>query len=188
MGGLREASRDFLQALGADLAGRRPDPRGIPAAHPALAARDRGGLRLSVLPVPRGRRGAARRTDARHGAPRRLPGRRRSATGWARRHAGKGYMTAAVRAAAGYAFETLRLRRIEAACVPYNAPRCASWRRSASRREGYRPAISVHQRRLAGPPPLRLAARRFPRGHRIALIRGEETACGHSASFTSALP
>jgi ribosomal-protein-alanine N-acetyltransferase len=35
-------------------------------------------------------------------------------------HAGKGHMARAVRAAAGFAFATLRLHRLEAACVPTN--------------------------------------------------------------------
>jgi len=37
-------------------------------------------------------------------------------------HAGKGHMSRAVRAAAAFAFATLRLHRIEAACLPENAP------------------------------------------------------------------
>src|SRR5215212_5909815 len=36
-------------------------------------------------------------------------------------HAGKGLMGAAVRAAVGFAFDTLHLNRIEAACLPHNA-------------------------------------------------------------------
>ncbi len=36
-------------------------------------------------------------------------------------HAGHGYMTAAVRVAVRHAFGALRLRRVEAACVPTNA-------------------------------------------------------------------
>ena len=35
-------------------------------------------------------------------------------------HAGKGHMAKAVRAAAGFAFDTLRLHRLEAACLPHN--------------------------------------------------------------------
>ena len=34
--------------------------------------------------------------------------------------AGKGYMAAAVRAVIGFAFDTLHLNRIEAACLPHN--------------------------------------------------------------------
>lgn len=37
-----------------------------------------------------------------------------------RRYAGRGHATAAVRAMLGYAFEELRLHRVEAACVPAN--------------------------------------------------------------------
>ena len=36
------------------------------------------------------------------------------------RHAGQGFGTAAVRAALDYAFDELRLHRVEAACVPHN--------------------------------------------------------------------
>jgi ribosomal-protein-alanine N-acetyltransferase len=46
-------------------------------------------------------------------------------------------MTRAVRAAAGYAFETLRLRRIEAACVPNNVPSTRLLETVGFRREGY---------------------------------------------------
>ena len=35
-------------------------------------------------------------------------------------HAGKGHMARAVRAAVGFAFSTLRVHRIEAACLPHN--------------------------------------------------------------------
>jgi ribosomal-protein-alanine N-acetyltransferase len=37
-------------------------------------------------------------------------------------YAGRGLMTDAVRAAASFAFSTLRLNRLEAACLPSNAP------------------------------------------------------------------
>lgn len=40
----------------------------------------------------------------------------------ARRHAGRGHATAAVRAMTRYAFEELGLHRVEAACVPANLP------------------------------------------------------------------
>jgi ribosomal-protein-alanine N-acetyltransferase len=51
--------------------------------------------------------------------------------------AGQGHMTAGVRLAAGYAFETLRLRRIEAACVPHNLPSMRLLQRVGFQREGY---------------------------------------------------
>ncbi|KUL96944.1 GCN5 family acetyltransferase [Bosea sp. WAO] len=38
------------------------------------------------------------------------------------RHAGKGHMTEAVRGALGFAFSELALHRVEAACLPHNAP------------------------------------------------------------------
>jgi len=51
-------------------------------------------------------------------------------------HAGKGYMTRAVAAVAQFGFATLRLHRIEAACIPANAPSIALLERNGFRREG----------------------------------------------------
>ena len=52
-------------------------------------------------------------------------------------HAGRGYMTSGVRLIAHYAFETLRLRRIEAACVPYNIASTKVLEKVGFQREGY---------------------------------------------------
>ncbi|MFZ1964567.1 MAG: GNAT family protein [Roseiarcus sp.] len=52
------------------------------------------------------------------------------------RHAGKGHMTRAVAAAVRFGFATLRLHRIEAACIPDNAPSIALLQRNGFRREG----------------------------------------------------
>ena len=47
-------------------------------------------------------------------------------------------MAAAVRAVVGFAFDTLHLHRIEAACLPHNAaPRSALLEKVGFRREGY---------------------------------------------------
>ncbi|GLK85011.1 GNAT family N-acetyltransferase [Ancylobacter defluvii] len=51
--------------------------------------------------------------------------------------AGKGHMTAAVRALLPYAHGTLGLRRIEAACLPSNQPSIRLLQRVGFRREGY---------------------------------------------------
>ena len=51
-------------------------------------------------------------------------------------HAGKGYMTRAVAAVVRFGFGTLRLHRIEAACIPDNAPSIALLERNGFRREG----------------------------------------------------
>ena len=51
-------------------------------------------------------------------------------------HAGKGRMTRAVAAVATSASRTLRLHRIEAACIPDNAPSIALLERNGFRREG----------------------------------------------------
>ncbi len=51
-------------------------------------------------------------------------------------HAGKGHMTRAVAAVVRFGFATLRLHRIEAACIPNNAPSIALLERNGFRREG----------------------------------------------------
>ena len=52
-------------------------------------------------------------------------------------HAGKGRMTRAVAAVARFGFDTLRLHRIEAACIPENAPSIALLERNGFQREGF---------------------------------------------------
>jgi [ribosomal protein S5]-alanine N-acetyltransferase len=52
-------------------------------------------------------------------------------------YAGKGYMTAGVRALVPHAFGTLRLRRLEAACVPTNAASIRLLEKVGFEREGY---------------------------------------------------
>ena len=52
-------------------------------------------------------------------------------------HAGKGRMTRAVAATVDFAFGRLRLHRVEAACIPENAPSIALLERNGFRREGY---------------------------------------------------
>jgi len=49
----------------------------------------------------------------------------------------KGYMTAAVRALIPYAFGTLRLHRLEAACIPGNAASVRLLEKTGFMREGY---------------------------------------------------
>lgn len=53
------------------------------------------------------------------------------------RHAGKGLMTAAVRSAVAFAFETLHLNRVEAACLPNNAASIRLLEKVGFTREGY---------------------------------------------------
>jgi [ribosomal protein S5]-alanine N-acetyltransferase len=52
-------------------------------------------------------------------------------------HAGKGRMTRAVAATVDFALSRLRLHRIDAACIPENAPSIALLQRNGFRREGY---------------------------------------------------
>jgi ribosomal-protein-alanine N-acetyltransferase len=51
-------------------------------------------------------------------------------------HAGKGFMARAVRAAVTFAFATLRLHRIEAACLPNNEPSIRLLERCGFKHEG----------------------------------------------------
>lgn len=52
------------------------------------------------------------------------------------RHAGKGYMSEAIGLVASYAFDTLRLHRIEAACIPDNTRSIRVLEKAGFRREG----------------------------------------------------
>ncbi len=52
-------------------------------------------------------------------------------------YAGKGFMTAGVRALIPYAFGTLRLRRLEAACIPSNGASIRLLEKAGFEREGY---------------------------------------------------
>lgn len=52
-------------------------------------------------------------------------------------HAGKGRMTRAVAAVVDFGFSKLRLHRVDAACIPDNAPSIAVLERNGFQREGY---------------------------------------------------
>lgn len=52
------------------------------------------------------------------------------------RHAGRGYMVEALRLLSGFAFETLRLHRIEAACIPSNTRSIRVLEKAGFQREG----------------------------------------------------
>ncbi|MGD9915975.1 MAG: GNAT family N-acetyltransferase [Rhizobiaceae bacterium] len=52
------------------------------------------------------------------------------------RHAGKGYMVDAIRLLVPYAFDTLRLHRIEAACIPDNVRSMRVLEKAGFQREG----------------------------------------------------
>ena len=52
-------------------------------------------------------------------------------------YAGQGYMTAAVQALLPFAFSTLRLHRVEAACIPTNGASIRLLQKAGFEREGY---------------------------------------------------
>jgi [ribosomal protein S5]-alanine N-acetyltransferase len=52
------------------------------------------------------------------------------------RHANQGFMSAAVRAIVPFAFDTLHLHRLEAACLPHNVPSMRLLERAGFKREG----------------------------------------------------
>ena len=52
-------------------------------------------------------------------------------------HARQGYMTAAVRSFLPFAFQTLRLHRVEAACIPANVASIRLLEKTGFRREGF---------------------------------------------------
>jgi ribosomal-protein-alanine N-acetyltransferase len=54
-----------------------------------------------------------------------------------RPHANRGYMTAAVKALVPFCFGSLRLHRLEAACIPSNKPSIALLEKCGFQREGY---------------------------------------------------
>ena len=52
-------------------------------------------------------------------------------------YAGRGYMTAAVNTVLPFAFGTLRLHRVEAACIPGNAASIRLLEKTGFQREGF---------------------------------------------------
>ena len=64
-------------------------------------------------------------------------------------HAGKGRMTRAVAATVEFAFVKLRLHRVEAACIPDNAPSIALLERERIPARGIRARLPQNRRRLA---------------------------------------
>ncbi len=64
-------------------------------------------------------------------------------------HAGKGRMTRAVSAATRYGFSTLRLHRVEAACLPENVASMTLLEHNGVQTRRARPGLSENRRRLA---------------------------------------
>ncbi len=93
------------------------------------------------------------RLDAWAGEARRRSIGRRSAIGWACLTPVRGSCRG-VRAMTGYAFTSLHLHRIEAACLPHNEASIRLLERIGFKREGLARGLSAHQRSLAGPSSL----------------------------------
>jgi ribosomal-protein-alanine N-acetyltransferase len=93
------------------------------AAYPFFLFRERDGGLLGGLTIGQVRRGVAQTATLGYwmGAP----------------YAGRGYMTTGVRAAMAYAFDELRLRRMEAACLPHNKASMKLLERVGFQKEGY---------------------------------------------------
>jgi ribosomal-protein-alanine N-acetyltransferase len=91
-------------------------------AYPFLIFREADGVLVGGLTLGQVRRGVAQTVTLGYwmGAP----------------FAGQGYMSRAVRSAATYAFANLRFHRIEAACLPHNAPSIGLLERNGFQREG----------------------------------------------------
>lgn len=133
---LREASRDFLVpweptwpaddltrgAFRRRLKRYAEDQRGD-LAYAFLIFRSDDGAMVGGLTLANIRRGVAQAGSIGYwvGAP----------------FARKGYMTAAVRALIPFCFGTLRLHRLEAACIPSNAASVALLEKAGFQREGY---------------------------------------------------
>ncbi|MCZ7641969.1 MAG: GNAT family N-acetyltransferase [Pseudorhodoplanes sp.] len=91
---------------------------------------------LSVLPVPPRRPRAGWRRDLAN--IRRGVAQAGSVGYWmGARHAGQGQMTRGLRALIPFAFATLRLHRLEAACIPSNAASIRLLEKTGFTREGY---------------------------------------------------
>lgn len=93
------------------------------AAYPLFLFREHDGALLGGLTLGQIRRGVSQTASLGYwiGAP----------------FAGRGFMSAGVRAAMGHAFDELRLRRVEAACLPHNEASIRLLERVGFQREGY---------------------------------------------------
>ena len=69
-------------------------------------------------------------------------------------YARRGYMSAGVRAFVPFAFDVLRLHRLEAACIPTNQASIGLLEKTGFPARRLCPRISLHQRHLAGSPAL----------------------------------
>ena len=170
MGGAARAQPRFPHAVGADLAGRRPHPRRLPPAAQALCRGPAGGPLLCVLHRAQAGGRAGRRPDARQHPPRRRPGRQHRLLDGRALRAPRPHDRGAA-GARPVRFVTLRLHRLEAACIPTNVASIALLEKSGFAREGYaRQYLCINgmwqdhllYARIKDEPPHLLPARRPP--------------------------
>ena len=93
-----------------------------------------------------------------------------------RTHAGKGRMTRAVAATVEFALSKLRLHRIEAACIPDNAPSIALLERNGFQREGFARGLPQDRRRLARSSSFRAGRKRRASATDVVQILSERAA------------
>ena len=107
----------------------------------------------------RPRRDAGRRRRPVQSAPRRRRDREPRLLDRRAASRASGYMTAALPLVLDFAFDRLRLHRVEAACLPTNVPSRALLLRTGFQRGRLRPPLSADRRQMAGPPAVRDPAR-----------------------------
>ncbi len=151
---LREAKPRLSHAVGADLAAGRFDPWRLPPPHPPLRRRFAHRPRLHLPDLPQFGSCHGRRLDAGQYPPRGRAGRQSRLLDGPAPHAAGLYDRRGARADL-LAFTTLRLHRLEAACIPTNAGSIRLLENTGFIREGYARDYLCINGRVAGPPALR---------------------------------
>ena len=137
---------------------------------------------LCVLPFPQAGQRPRRRPDA--GQCRRGVAQAGSLGYWmGAAYARRGLMTGAVSALVPFAFGSLRLHRLEAACIPSNAASIRFLEKARLRARGLCARISLHQRVVAGPPAVRAAQGRSIGGRRTPKTTLSPSAVGRRPRF-----
>ena len=136
-------------AVGAGLGARRADPSAFRRRMRHYQREMREDLGYAFFIFSETDDDAARRPDAQQRAPRRDAGGVARLLARRRQHRARLHAEA-VGAVATFAFERLRLHRLEAACLPHNAASIGVLEHCGFAREGLRPPLPQDQRRVAG--------------------------------------